>query len=211
VSRIFRTSAQATAPGWLTWRCAVGPLPPADFAIGIYISRKSQTKGRVRSAPRGTPPRRVSSLWSIWRGGHSGADSLLWAAPVRLLWLTPTAPSYAVLRFPTRPRTSDYCGSGGEGSNPVPLPPPAYPRPSVLRTNSWQLSPTAAAISNLSSGLPTGRTPYYSPKDPFLSGSLDFTHSLRFSKFDCFELLMNLSGKWFGRFSRIGDNVRFPN
>jgi len=31
---------------------------------------------------------------------------------------------------------------------------------------------------------------------------------VRFSKFDRFELLMSLSGKWFGRFSRISDRVR---
>jgi hypothetical protein len=51
----------------------------------------------------------------------------------------------------------------------------------------------------------------YSPKGPFLSGPHDFTHSLRFSKFDRFELLMSLYAKWFDRFSRIGDSLRFPN
>jgi hypothetical protein len=35
----------------------------------------------------------------------------------------------------------------------------------------------------------------YSPKGPFLSEALDCIHSVRFSKFERFELLMNLSGE----------------
>jgi hypothetical protein len=41
---------------------------------------------------------------------------------------------------------------------PVPLPPPACRCLGVLRANSLAIEPAAAAISNLSSGLPTGRT-----------------------------------------------------
>ena len=40
-----------------------------------------------------------------------------------------------------------------------------------------------------------------------LSGPPDFVRSLRFSKFDCFELLMSLSGNCLGRFSRIRDSI----
>ena len=35
------------------------------------------------------------------------------------------------------------------------------------------------------------------------SEPLDSTYSVRFSKFDRFELLMSINGKWFGRFSRL--------
>jgi hypothetical protein len=46
---------------------------------------------------------------------------------------------------------------------------------------------------------------YYSPKGPFLSEALDFTDSVRFSKFERFEQLMRVDGKRFGRFSRMGE------
>ena len=36
---------------------------------------------------------------------------------------------------------------------------------------------------------------YYSPKGPFLSEPQDSTHSVRFSKFDRFELLVSLKRK----------------
>jgi hypothetical protein len=51
----------------------------------------------------------------------------------------------------------NYAGLRREGSNPVPLPPPAWPKVCILRVNLWQLSPIAAAISHLSSGLLIGR------------------------------------------------------
>ena len=50
---------------------------------------------------------------------------------------------------------------------------------------------------------------YYSPKGPFLSEALDSADSVRFSKFERFELLMNFSGKGFCGFSRTGESVRF--
>jgi hypothetical protein len=53
----------------------------------------------------------------------------------------------------TRLDPLDYSGLRGEGSTPVPLPPPACPRPFFLRRTSWQLSPVAAAIFHMRSGL----------------------------------------------------------
>jgi hypothetical protein len=51
----------------------------------------------------------------------------------------------------------NYAGLRGEGSTPVPLPPPACPRPCILRANFLATSPVTAAISHLSSGLLIGR------------------------------------------------------
>jgi hypothetical protein len=53
--------------------------------------------------------------------------------------------------------------------------------------------------------------PHCSPNGPFLSEPQDFTHSVRFSKFDRFELLMSLCGKWLRGFSRPGESLQFPN
>jgi hypothetical protein len=78
------------------------------------------------------------------------------------------------------------------------------------RRTSWQLSPIAAAISHLSSALLVGDNGYQSPKGPFFSEALDSTDSVRFSKFERFELLINFSGKRFCGFSRTGERVRFP-
>ena len=50
---------------------------------------------------------------------------------------------------------------------------------------------------------------YYSLKGPFLSEPLDSAHSVRFSKFDRFELLISFSGREFGHFSWIAESVRF--
>jgi hypothetical protein len=47
----------------------------------------------------------------------------------------------------------------------------------------------------------------YSLKGPFLSEALDFIHSVRFWKFERFELHMNFSGKRFCRFSWVDENV----
>ncbi len=60
-------------------------------------------------------------------------------------------------------RAAEYAGLlstaqlRGEGSTPVPLPPPACPRPRIRWVNSCANSPVTAAISHLSSGLPIGR------------------------------------------------------
>ena len=60
-------------------------------------------------------------------------------------------------RYPVRPTPWAYDGVPGEGSIPVPLPPPACPRPCILRANFLAISPVTAAISHLSSGLLIGR------------------------------------------------------
>ena len=47
---------------------------------------------------------------------------------------------------------------------------------------------------------------YYSLKRPFLSKPLYSAHSIPFSKFARFELLICLSGMEFGRFSRMASD-----
>jgi hypothetical protein len=42
-----------------------------------------------------------------------------------------------------------------------------------------------------------------------LSEPQDSIDSGRLSKFDGIESLMSRSGRWFGRFSRIGESLRF--
>jgi hypothetical protein len=54
--------------------------------------------------------------------------------------------------------TPGNCGLRGEGSTPVPLPPPDCPRRVFSGQTHWQLNPVAVAISNLRSGLRAGRT-----------------------------------------------------
>jgi hypothetical protein len=41
-----------------------------------------------------------------------------------------------------KPRPPEYAGLRGEGSTPVPLPPPACPRPRVLRVNLRAIKPS---------------------------------------------------------------------
>jgi hypothetical protein len=50
---------------------------------------------------------------------------------------------------------------------------------------------------------------YYSPKGLFISKALDSTDSVRFSKFERFELLMNTRKKRFCGCSRAGESLRF--
>jgi hypothetical protein len=57
-----------------------------------------------------------------------------------------------------RQATSLCVGLPGEGSIPVPLPPPAGSRPCILRASSLAIKPSRVAISDLSCGLPAGRT-----------------------------------------------------
>jgi hypothetical protein len=51
----------------------------------------------------------------------------------------------------------NYAGLRGEGSTPVPLPPPAWPKPRVLRVNSLAIKPSSSRDFSLSSGLRIGR------------------------------------------------------
>ena len=67
--------------------------------------------------------------------------------------LRPPDPRGALMRL----STPDYRGLRGEGSIPVPLPPPDCRRPRILRVNSGAIKPVTAAISHLSFGLPIGR------------------------------------------------------
>jgi hypothetical protein len=105
----------------------------------------------------------------------------------------------------------DYSGVRGEGSIPVPLPPPACPKFSILRLNLLVIKPSRATNSHLNSGLLIGRAAHSSPNGPFFSGALDSTDSVRFSKFECFERLMKSGGMEFCCSSRTGKSVRFRN
>jgi hypothetical protein len=86
--------------------------------------------------------------------------------------------------------TRDYYGLRGEGSIPVPLPPSASPRATILCARMFANRPVLAAISDLSAVLQIGRDAHSSPNVPFISGALDSADSVRFSKWECFEKLM---------------------
>jgi hypothetical protein len=73
----------------------------------------------------------------------------------------------------------------------------------------WQLSPVTEPFLIQASDSKRTKLAYYSPKDPFLSGPHDFTHSVRFAKCVRFELLKSPCRKRFDRFSRIGESVQF--
>ena len=75
--------------------------------------------------------------------------------------------------------------------------------------NWWQLSPVAVAISHLNSGLLIWNSRSFSPNGPFLSGALDSADSVRFSKFECFERLMNFNEMGFCSSSWTGKSIRF--
>jgi hypothetical protein len=51
----------------------------------------------------------------------------------------------------------------------------------------------------------------FSPNGSFLSRTLDSAHSVRFSKFECFETLMNSDEMGFCSSSRTGKSIRFRN
>jgi hypothetical protein len=88
------------------------------------------------------------------------------------------------------------------GSNP--LPPPACPGFCVLRAISLAIGPSSRSGFQFELRTPLEVVPpRYSPKGSVLSEALDSAYTVRFSKFDCFELLMSFNGKWFGRFCRI--------
>jgi hypothetical protein len=73
----------------------------------------------------------------------------------------------------------------------------------------WKFSPVLAAISDLSSGLQSAKSAHSSPNRSFLSEALDSTDSVRFSKLECFERLMNASEIGFCSSSRTGKSNRF--
>ena len=92
------------------------------------------------------------------------------------------------------------------------LAPPPYLRSCVLRGGSFAVEPNSR--SNFKFGPWNSRLAepsHYSPKGPFLSGPPDSTQSVRLSKVDRFELLGNLSRKWFGRSSRIDELGSVPS
>jgi hypothetical protein len=75
----------------------------------------------------------------------------------------------------------------------------------------WVLSPVLAAISDLGSDFYSAESTHSSPNGSILSRSLHFANSLRFSKFECFELLMNSDEMEFCRSSRAGKSAHsFP-
>jgi hypothetical protein len=96
----------------------------------------------------------------------------------------------------------DYSGLRGEGSIPVPLPPPYWPRPRILWMNSRAIEPCNSSdfsfelrTPDRESRLIVLRTARFSPKlwTPFIRYGL--------AKFERLELLKDCSGKRFRRFS----------
>jgi hypothetical protein len=63
----------------------------------------------------------------------------------------------ALARYHARQSSLEYAGLRGEGSTPVPLPPPAWPQPLILWARLSATGPILAAISDLSSGLLIGK------------------------------------------------------
>jgi hypothetical protein len=62
--------------------------------------------------------------------------------------------------------TLRYAQLPGEGWISGPLPPPAHPRPCVLRAYLLALCPAVVGISSLRSGLPTGRIALFFSERP---------------------------------------------
>jgi len=75
----------------------------------------------------------------------------------------------------------------------IPLSPPTWPKPYILCVGLWAIKSTAAAISLSNSGLLLGRTRSLFSKCPFISEALDSADSVRFSKVECLERLMNFN------------------
>jgi hypothetical protein len=71
-----------------------------------------------------------------------------------------------------------------------------------------QLSPIAALISHLSSGLLLAGRPRYSPKGPFISAALDSADSVRCAKLQRFEGPRNFNKIWLWAGSRTGESIR---
>jgi hypothetical protein len=98
-------------------------------------------------------------------------------------------------RADVRWATLYHAGIRGEGSIPVPLPPPASRSRVFSARRCWQLSPALATILIWVPDFQTAELVHSSPNGPILSRALDSADSVRFSKFECFQRLMN-SMKW---------------
>ena len=117
----------------------------------------------------------------------------------------------ALARNHARQSSLEYAGLRGEGSTPVPLPPPSCFKAVFSGRTRWQLSPIAVAISNLSSGLPNGRTALLFSER---SVSLRTSRLHRFGtvlEIRSFRVTWSFTEKRFGNISRIGKSLRFPN
>src|ERR1700731_4542058 len=91
--------------------------------------------------PRTVPDR------DVWPLGLVEGNTLAWSY-YQFRWLRPPR-SRSCAEWPDFPNRR---GFRGDGSTPVPLPPPAWPQPSILCTRLSAISPILAAISDLSSG-----------------------------------------------------------
>jgi hypothetical protein len=92
-------------------------------------------------------------------------------------------------------------------SNPSPsanLAPALYSLHEVVGTK-----PCIAAISDLNSGPLIDGVGLFFSECSFLSGALDSANSVRFSKFECFEQLVNPNEMGFFKSSRTGKSIRF--
>jgi hypothetical protein len=119
-------------------------------------------------------------------------------------WRVPPRPN------PVRPTPWAYDGVPGEGSIPVPLPPPDWPKPCILRADLLAIKPSSS--TDFLIGAPNSQSAkpaHFSPNDPFLSEALDSEDSVRFSKFKRFEELMKFNEERFWNSPRTGDSNRF--
>jgi len=82
-----------------------------------------------------------------------------------------------------RSGTLHRSGLRGEGSNPVPLPPPDHLSPRILRADTLANKPSNRSDFSFELGLldQSGRLDF--SERAFLSEALDFTDSVRTSKF----------------------------
>jgi hypothetical protein len=83
-------------------------------------------------------------------------------APFRLLQ-APSADGLFRRTSQVRLNPPGYSGLRGEGSIPVPLPPPAWPKPSILCARMLVIKPSTSSDSDSSFGLLIGRVrPFFS-------------------------------------------------
>ena len=131
-----RSEPAARATSWLSGRASLGGLRRGHRlqlgwrGLAPRCAGDPGTETQLRTVP---PGGNVSGvIWRTPREPGRGSRNALWS-------------------------TSRYDGLRGEGSIPVPLPPPASLTPLFLRAVSIAKGPISVAISNSISGPPTSR------------------------------------------------------
>jgi hypothetical protein len=93
------------------------------------------------------------------------------------------------------------------GSNPT-LSASLAEGPAFSARTCWQFSPVAAGFFIWTPDFKSAEPAHSSPNGPFISGALDSADLVRFSKFVCFERLMNRCEVGFCSSIRTGNNIR---